>query len=126
MHELSIMTQLIRSALESLNGYDVKRVEKVHLEVGELTFLNPEQLRFSFGVLTKETPLQGSELVINEKKAQVECSSCGYHGGLDEPDGDHFGFLRLSCPSCGGKVKILSGQECILKNIQLELVEESN
>jgi hydrogenase nickel incorporation protein HypA/HybF len=123
MHELSVMTQLIQAALNSLNGYDIVRVNNLYLDVGELTFLNPEQLKFSFQVLTKDTALHGAELVINERKAEVTCESCGYEGALKEPEGDHFGFLRLFCPKCGAKVKILSGKECVLKRIEMELVE---
>lgn len=126
MHELSVLTQLIKEALRSTEGYDIERIENVFLDVGELTFLNPEQLEFAFKVITKDTALQGANLIVKEMKAVVECESCGYKGGLKEPEGDHFGFLRLFCPTCGGKVKILSGKECILSRIQMELVGEEN
>ncbi len=126
MHEISIMTQLIKEALRSTEGYDIEKVENVYLDIGELTFLNPEQLKFAFEVLTKDTKLQGANLIVNEMKAEVECESCGYKGELIEPEGDHFGFLRIFCPNCRAKVKILSGKECVLSRIQMELADEAN
>lgn len=127
MHEYSIMKDIVNSALKSIENYKIESVEKVFLDVGELTFLNPEQLRFSFKVLTKDNILSGAELVIEEKKAEIECPSCGYKGKLeDESEENHFGIPMLFCPKCKGDVKLLSGRECILKNIKVNVSDEGD
>lgn len=127
MHEFSIMVDIVQAALKSIEDYEVERVEKVFLDVGELTFLNPEQLKFSFKVLTQENVLKGSELVIKNKKAEIECPSCSYKGYPEnKPEENHFRIPILVCPKCKGKVNLLSGRECILRNIQMNVKDETN
>ncbi|HDI10523.1 MAG TPA: hydrogenase maturation nickel metallochaperone HypA, partial [Euryarchaeota archaeon] len=60
MHEFSVMERTVRRILERLNGENYERVLKVRMVVGELTHLSEEQMKFSFQVLTKGTPLEGS------------------------------------------------------------------
>jgi hydrogenase nickel incorporation protein HypA/HybF len=127
MHEFSIMADIVKAALKSIEDYEVERVEKVFLDVGELTFLNPDQMRFSYNVLTQENVLNGSELVIEEKKAEIECTSCGFQGNPEsKPEEDHYRIPLLFCPKCKGKVNLLSGRECILRNIQMNVKDETD
>jgi hydrogenase nickel insertion protein HypA len=125
MHEFSMMADIVEAALKSIENYEVENVEKVFLEVGELTFLNPLQLQFSFKILTEDSILKGADLVIEEKKAEIECTSCGYRGSLEnEPKEDHFRIPQIFCPKCSGKINLLSGRECILRNIQMNVKDE--
>lgn len=126
MHEYSIMMDIVQAALKAVEGYEVENVEKVFLDVGELTFLNPEQMRFSFVVLTRDNVMSGAELVIQELKAEIMCTSCGYTGGLpDNVEEIHFGVPRIYCPQCRGKVDLLKGKECVLRNIKMNVKDES-
>ncbi|UCF08564.1 MAG: hydrogenase maturation nickel metallochaperone HypA [Thermoplasmata archaeon] len=125
MHEYSIMVDIVQAALNALEGYDVENVDSVFLDVGGLTFLNFEQLRFTFKVLSENNILQGSELVIREMKAEIHCPSCGYQGGLpDDVEEIHFGLPRIFCPQCKGKVNLLKGKECILRNIKMNVRDD--
>ena len=122
MHEYSIMMDIVQAAIKAMEGYEVENVETVHLEVGELTFLNPEQLKFSFRILTEDNVLSGAELMIKELKAEIRCPSCGYKGGLPEDlEEIHFGVPRIFCPQCKGKVELLRGRECVLRNIKMNV-----
>ncbi len=126
MHEYSIMVDIVKAALESIKDYEIENVEKVFLDVGELMFLNPEQLEFSFKVLTEENFLNGADLVIEEKKAEVECTSCGYKGHLpNKTEEDHFRIPRIFCPRCKGAVNLLSGRECIVRRIHMNVKEKN-
>jgi hydrogenase nickel incorporation protein HypA/HybF len=126
MHEYSIMADIVKAALSAIENYDVENVEKVFLDVGELTFLNPTQLVFCFNVLTKDNTLSNAELVITQKNAEIECKSCGYKGDLEKrPEEDHIRIPILFCPKCEGEVKLLSGRECILRNIKMNLKDEN-
>lgn len=125
MHEYSIMVDIVQAALKALEGYDVENVERVFLDVGELTFLNPEQLRFTFKVLTEDNVLSGSELEIHELKAEIQCLSCEYRGALpDDVEEIHHGIPKIFCPRCKGKVRLLSGKECILRNIKMSVIDD--
>jgi hydrogenase nickel incorporation protein HypA/HybF len=121
------MTDIVNAALDTIKNYNVESVDYVFLDVGELTFLNPVQLKFCYGVLIENNILAGSELEITQKKAEIECPKCGYKGKLKEPpEEDHLRIPRLSCPKCEGEVKLLSGRECIIRSIKMNLKEEIN
>lgn len=122
MHEYSIMMDIVQAALKAVESYNVENVESIILDVGELTFLNPEQMKFSFKVLTEDNVFSGAELVIQELKAEIQCPSCGYKGGLpDDVEEIHVGIPRIFCPDCKGKVELLKGRECILRNIKMNV-----
>lgn len=126
MHEYSMMVDIVEATLSALEKYEVENVEKVFLGVGELTFLNPDQLQFSFKILTQDNILKGADLVIEEKKAEIECTSCGYRGILgNKPEENHFRIPQIFCPKCKGRINLLSGRECILRNIEMNLKEEN-
>ena len=126
MHEFSMMVDIVEAALKSIKNYEVENVEKVFLDVSELTFLNPVQLQFSFKILTEDNTLKGADLVIEEKKAEIECTSCGYRGSLEnEPEETHFRIPQIFCPKCSGKINLLSGRECILRNIEMNVKDEN-
>lgn len=120
MHELSVMTQVVESVLGSLEGRDVRRVESVRLEVGELTMLGKEQLRFAWGVLSRNGPLRGSKLVIIRKPAVVECPGCGFRGAPKKaPAGwSHTVAPLIACPRCGGEVRIVGGRETVVRSLR--------
>lgn len=125
MHEYSIMADIVKAALASMEKYEVENVETVFLEVGELTFLNHEQMRFCFSVLTENNILSDAKLDIQELKAEIECPSCGYKGSLKErPEEDHFRVPIISCPNCQGEVKLIKGKECIIRSIKMNVKDE--
>jgi hydrogenase nickel incorporation protein HypA/HybF len=119
MHEFSIMTQIIQTILGEANKNNLKSVTKVTLEIGELSFLGEEALKFCYEVISKNTILRGSELIIIKIKPKIECQSCGYLGELEylEKDEFHFRLPKFTCPKCNGMVTILKGKDCILKEI---------
>lgn len=119
MHEFSVMSQIVESILEEARKNRAIKVEGVELEIGEYTMLGKEQLRFAFEVLTKDTIIEGAELVIKDIRGRVRCP-CGYEGhvpGSDETP--HRMVPILECPRCGGAAEILEGRECLLRNIRM-------
>lgn len=116
MHEYSVMVDIVAALKEEAEKHSLKGVRQVTLEVGELTFLSHEQLRFSYKVLSEGTIFDGSELVLETKSASVKCDSCGYEGELDLDNSPEYHFILpdLSCPKCGKSTEIVSGRECII------------
>jgi len=121
VHEFSMTTQIVETVLQEAEKHNAKRVTKVHLVIGKLTFLGLEQVRFSYDVLVKDTIMEGSKLYIEEKNGVVKCSSCGYEGDLMYEDDPmyHLSTPTLRCPKCGGVVDIVGGRECTIKSIRL-------
>jgi len=121
LHEFSFTSRIGERGLQEAEKHHAKRVVEVHLVIGKLTFLNPEQVRFAFEVLTKGTILEGSRLLIEEREGWVRCPQCGYEGRLNCQDNPIYHLLAptLRCPRCGGIVEIMEGRECLIKRVRL-------
>lgn len=126
MHEFSMTEMVVKQALASLEEYDVERVERVDLLVGELTFLGEEQMKFAYDVLVKGTVLEGSTLEISRSPALVECPACGFRGPITHEDNPAFHVTSpvFSCPECGERVKVVSGKECTITGIRAEVRDD--
>jgi hydrogenase nickel incorporation protein HypA/HybF len=74
MHELALVESVIEMVAEHARGRDVRRVT---LEIGSLTCVTPDAIRFCFDVATENTPLQGAALEIIEVEARARCRACG-------------------------------------------------
>jgi hydrogenase nickel incorporation protein HypA/HybF len=120
MHEVSVMSGVVESVLKELEKHDVLRVEEVVLTLGELTFLGEEQLQFAYEIITRDTLLNGSKLVIEPEETELLCLSCGYQGKADKLGEEyHMSMPSLICPKCRGKVKVLKGQSCRVTSMKV-------
>jgi hydrogenase nickel incorporation protein HypA/HybF len=121
MHELSMTTQLVENVLEEAKRHDAKKVAEVHLTIGKLTFLGAEQMRFSYKILTEDTIMKDSKLIIKEQDGVIECPSCGYKGKVPFEDDPayHVPIPTLRCPKCGESAKIVEGKECTITSIRI-------
>ncbi len=63
MHELAITQGIVEGVIERLGP---TRVSKVIVQVGALTAVAPDALRFCFDLCAKDTSLDGAELEIRE------------------------------------------------------------
>ncbi|UCD26652.1 MAG: hydrogenase maturation nickel metallochaperone HypA [Candidatus Bathyarchaeota archaeon] len=70
-------TQIVENVLREAEKHNAKKVTEVHLIIGKLTFLEVEQVRFSYNILVDGTIMEGSKLYIEEKNGVVKCSICG-------------------------------------------------
>lgn len=121
MHEFSITAQIVDAVLEEVQKHNVKSVGEVHLCIGELTFLGKEQMAFAYEMLSKGTVLEGSKLVIEDELTVVRCMECGYEGPPNYPEDaqDHYRAPQLVCPQCDGKVEVVSGKGCTIRDITM-------
>lgn len=66
MHELSLAYNLVEIAAEAAQKARVKRVTAVTLRLGALSGVEKEALLFGYEIAAQGTPLEGSQLVIEE------------------------------------------------------------
>ena len=129
MHEFSMATQLVQSVLEEAKKHDAKKVAEVHLVIGKMTFLGVDQIRFSYGILVKDTIMEDSKLIIKEQDGAIECPICGFKGAvpIEDDPAYHVPVPTLKCPKCGEAAKIVEGKECKIESIRiLKQREEKN
>jgi hydrogenase nickel incorporation protein HypA/HybF len=125
MHEVSVMMSLVEEILRVAGENDAECVESVRLEIGELTFLGREQMKFAYEVLTQDNMLKGSKIIIRKTPGRIKCMSCGYEGALGSGKGVNHIMPVFACPKCGGKVSVAAGRECVLKSIRLRKKAET-
>jgi hydrogenase nickel incorporation protein HypA/HybF len=73
MHELAITESVVESVTQRFSD---RRVTRVVLEIGNLSGVVPDAIRFCFDVCAEGTPLQGASLDIIAIPARARCSTC--------------------------------------------------
>ncbi len=103
MHELGITRNIVAIVSEHAAG---RRVKRVTLDIGKLSSVMPDAIRFCFDVCSKDTPLETAELEINEVPGRGRCEQCGAEIELEQPFGQcHCGCRRITCIA-GDEMKI--------------------
>jgi hydrogenase nickel incorporation protein HypA/HybF len=108
MHELGITQEILAVVSERSEG---ARVRRVVLEIGKLTAILPDALRFCFEVCSAGTVAEGAELEIDELPGRARCRQCGAEVQLDQP------FGRCACGS--SDLDWLSGEELRIKEMEV-------
>ncbi len=114
MHELSIVEALIDQVGEELDRAGQRgRVLRLELNIGRLSGVHPDAVRFAFQLLSAGTILENADVAIEEPKAVCHCSACDARSEIDD--------LVFECPRCGATdVAIEGGREMILQSIEIE------
>jgi hydrogenase nickel incorporation protein HypA/HybF len=118
MHELSIVSSVVESVIDSLEKYPGARVTEVRLKVGALSAVVEDSLQFCYGIATEGTPLEGSRLVVKILPVMVHCEACGADGEIES-------LQSFRCPHCGEPAgDIRQGRELDIDAIEIEEAEE--
>jgi hydrogenase nickel incorporation protein HypA/HybF len=111
MHELGITQNIVAIVTEHANG---KKVSRVLLEIGKLSAIMPDAIRFCFDICAQGTVLEGAKLEILEIPGLGECRRCGAKIILEKP----FGICE-----CGSvQLNLITGEELKIKEIEIEEV----
>jgi hydrogenase nickel incorporation protein HypA/HybF len=77
MHEVSIMEEAVRLAVDATRSAGKSRVLTLRLRVGTLSGVVPEAMRFAFDVVCRDTMAAGASLEIESVPAVCWCATCG-------------------------------------------------
>ena len=125
MHEFATAQKIVRTVVSVALRNNAKVINEILLELGELTFVNPEQLKFVFKIAADKSIAKDAILNIVNKPGAIRCKDCGYEGGLkyeeDRPEFHSMAALfTLDCPKCSSKnTEIIGGRELTIKNIKV-------
>ncbi|MDQ3576094.1 MAG: hydrogenase maturation nickel metallochaperone HypA [Actinomycetota bacterium] len=108
MHELSITQSVVDAVMEHTRG---DRVTKVRLQIGKLSGIVPDSVRFCFDLIAADTPLAGAVLEIDEPLGRAHCKGCGDDFGLRD--------LILLCPCGSADVEVMAGTELAVKSVEV-------
>lgn len=120
MHEFSIASGVVETVLAYAEAHGVKKIVEVRMLVGELTCVEPEQLKFCFSAITRDSALAGATLEIDIADAAVRCPHCGYAGPPKYWEGAQSAAClpTLECPTCGCAAEPTAGHDCAIKSIK--------
>ncbi len=113
MHELGIIFHILDELRELAKENDVKHINSVTLEVGEVSTLVPSLLTdcWKWAVHKEEPVLKDTILKIEVVKAVTYCTHCG----------KTYETVRYAkiCPHCGSdQTYLIKGNEKIIKEIE--------
>ncbi|MEH1777746.1 MAG: hydrogenase maturation nickel metallochaperone HypA [Nostoc sp.] len=109
MHELGITQNIVAIVTENAKG---AKVQRVLLEIGKLSAIMPDAIRFCFDICTQGTILAGAKLEIVEIPGLAKCRQCGTEISVDKP----FGICN-----CGSvQLDLIAGEELKIKEIEIE------
>lgn len=113
MHELSVCQSIIDQVTQVAEQHHGSCVDKIYLQVGPLSGVEPHLLRSAFPIARANSVASHAELVINTLPIRVVCSSCGAETEVS-PN-------RLVCGDCGDwQTKLVSGDELLLERVELQ------
>lgn len=76
MHEVSIMAEAVRMAVDSAQAAGAGRITGLRLRVGALSGAAPDAMRFAWDVVSRDTIAEGARLEIEPVPAAVWCATC--------------------------------------------------
>jgi hydrogenase nickel incorporation protein HypA/HybF len=114
MHELAIIGQIIDSVTEKLErepNIDELQVDRVVLEIGKLSGVFQDSIRFGFDVCTRGTLLENAALEIIEYPGTGSCNRCSARIETDQP------YVICACGSA--EISWQTGHELRIKNVEV-------
>jgi len=112
VHEYSIVQALMEQVEAEAFAHHASRVGRVHLQIGELSGVDPELLKLAFETFRERSICQGAELTLRLVPASWVCRSCArpLHKNA-----------VLRCEACGQPGKLSQGDEIILDRLEMEV-----
>ncbi len=110
MHELGIVYEVIKIVDGFAKENNLTTVDKIVLEVGQLSQAIPRFIEECYPAAVSETAYENTKLEIIVLPAKAKCKACNEVYNIIEH--------RKICPECqGDEYKLISGQEFNIKEI---------
>jgi hydrogenase nickel incorporation protein HypA/HybF len=110
MHELSLLENVRKILKDHAVSQKFSKVIKVTLEIGKLSCVEPDALRFGFDVVMNGSLAENAELTISEVAGLGICPQCGLQIEMETSFDP--------CPHCGSPfVKIIQGADMKIKDL---------
>jgi hydrogenase nickel incorporation protein HypA/HybF len=108
MHELSIAESVV-DAITARTGE--RQVSGIVLEIGKLSGISPDSLRFCFELAAEGTGVTGARLDIREPVGEAHCLTCDSDFALADP--------IMLCPCGSSNVQVLGGDELRIVSVEV-------
>ena len=112
MHEMALCEGVLQVLEQEAVKQGFTEVRAVWLEIGELSSVEPEALRFSFDVVTRRSLAEGAKLHIVDVPGSAWCMQCCDSVAVKQRFDD--------CPRCGSRqLQITGGEQMRIKELEV-------
>ncbi len=108
MHEMAITQSVVDMISERMGDAPVRRV---CLEIGTLSGVVADSVRFCFEVLTLGTTLEGAALEIIQPSGKACCRDCGVEFAMND--------LLMLCACGSANRELLAGEELRIREVEV-------
>lgn len=112
MHEMSLAQDVLRIIEDAARVQNFNRVRCVTLEIGKLSSVEPDAIRFCFETVMNGSVAENARLDIIETAGTGRCARCALDMAL--------AALYDPCPNCGGYQVSVTGGDA-MRVIELEV-----
>lgn len=113
MHEMSLAASVLQIVEDAARAQGFERVKAVWLEIGQLSAVEAESLRFCFDAVTRDSIMHNARLEVVATPGAGWCMQCS----------DTVPMTKLydPCPRCGGyQVQVTQGTEMRVVELEVE------
>ncbi|MDV7186223.1 hydrogenase maturation nickel metallochaperone HypA [Lutibacter sp. TH_r2] len=112
MHELSIAMDIVRITEDETSKANATEAIKIELEVGVLSGIELDALKFVWPSAVKDSVLEKAELEIIEILGKGKCKDCNTEFDMEN--------IFDVCPKCSSNFKdIIQGKELRVKTLEV-------
>jgi len=112
MHEMSLAENVREIIEDASRKQHFQRVKTVWLEVGKLSCVEQDAMRFCFESVMKDTIADGATLEIVETEGLGRCPQCGNEMQI--------ATLYDACPKCGSYgLQVIAGDAMRVKELEV-------
>ncbi len=112
MHEMSLAEGIIQLIEQHAQAQNFSQVTLVHLEIGQLSNVEVESMRFCFDAVCENTIANGAALQITESPGVGWCMDC--------EKAISYQALYQPCSECDGyKIQVTGGNEMLIKELEV-------
>jgi len=113
MHEMTIAMNIVDIVCQKASDEKAHKINSVELEIGDLSGIMIDSLKFCFEAACKNTIAIGAELNINIINAKAFCKSCKKEFYMDSD--------FSPCPKCNDfNIEIVAGKELSIKSFNID------
>ncbi|WP_315700798.1 MULTISPECIES: hydrogenase maturation nickel metallochaperone HypA [unclassified Bradyrhizobium] len=113
MHEMALCQGIVEIVEQEARKGAFSKVKTVWLEIGALSHVAPEALRFCFEAVTARTVAQGAALEIIAQPGTAWCLNCSQSVEIAQ--------RYEPCPSCGSyQLQVTGGEDMRVRELEVE------
>ncbi|MGQ0719668.1 MAG: hydrogenase maturation nickel metallochaperone HypA/HybF [Pseudonocardiales bacterium] len=108
MHEMAITQSVVHTVCTRMGDAPVRRV---CLEIGTLSGVVADSVRFCFDLVTMGTTLEGASLEIVQPSGKARCRDCGVEFAMND--------LLMLCACGSANRELLAGEELRIREVEV-------